>query len=156
MMNKWDNYFSKLCDLTAELSYDTTKVGCVIVGKNWQVVSAGFNGLPRFVNDNVPERMVSPEKYYWMAHAELNAICNASLSGASCLKCTLYVNHYPCSDCAKAIIQSGISYVVVTKNKELSDSWKKHKEVAETMFKEACVSVRFLEMEDSVNDRCTH
>ena len=111
----WDEYFMGLAHLSALRSKDpNTQVGAAIVDENHRVVSVGYNGFPKGCSDDVfPwEREGAPlvTKYFYVVHAELNAILNAhgkSLEGAR-----LYVDLFPCNECAKAIIQSGISEIV--------------------------------------------
>jgi len=109
----WNDYFVSLLGPIAAKSKDTSrKVGCIIVGPDKEIRSTGFNGLPRGCNDTLPERYARPEKYFWFEHAERNAIYNAARHGASLEGCTAYVNMPPCMDCARGIVQSGISMVV--------------------------------------------
>jgi len=88
----------------------STKVGAVVVGKNGQIVSQGYNGFPRGVKDS-PERLnTREEKYKYVVHAEMNCIYNACRNGASLNDTTLYVYGLPvCSECAKGVVQVGIS-----------------------------------------------
>ena len=116
---KWTNHFMEMAKLASTMSKDTTKIGAVIIGERNEVRSTGYNGLPRGVKD-LPERMERPIKYLWTEHAERNAIYNASLNGTSLLGTTIYIwgaNH-PCPDCARAIIQSGITTIVMQKENE--------------------------------------
>jgi len=87
----------------------STKVGCIIIGSGNNVLSTGYNGIPRGLDDNIEERHVRPEKYKWFEHAERNAIFNAARNGikleGSHMYCTSLVT---CIECARAIIQSGI------------------------------------------------
>lgn len=140
-MDNWHDFFLKLCDLAASKSKDIyTKIGAAIRGSGNEVVSIGYNGLPRGVNDDVEERQQRPTKYFWFEHAERNAIYNVArrlLQGT-----TLYVQMYPCADCARAIIQVGIAKVVIA-NKNLPPQWTESMKVAETMFKEAGVEVEW-------------
>jgi dCMP deaminase len=111
----WDEYFIKMAKLVAEKSKDrSTKVGAVIVGEANNVLSTGYNGFPRGVNDNVEERHGRPAKYKWTEHGERNAIYNASRHGIVLAGARLYLNWEPCpcTDCARAIIQSGIKEVI--------------------------------------------
>lgn len=89
-----------------------TKIGCVIVGPANEIRSTGYNSFPRGINDNVPERLERPEKYFWVEHAERNAVFNAARCGTSLEGCTIYVPWYPCIECARAIVQAGIKKVV--------------------------------------------
>ncbi len=111
----WDVFYIKLAQLWAEKSKDrSTGVGAVIVGPDMEQRSAGYNGFPRGVNDEVECRHDRPVKYEFTEHAERNAIYNAARMGTPVKGCTLYINWLPipCPDCARAIIQSGITTVV--------------------------------------------
>jgi dCMP deaminase len=111
--NKWDNRFLELAKLISSWSKDTsTKVGAVIVDDVRNVRATGYNGIPRNLSDDVEERSERPTKYFWVEHAERNAVYAAARRGESLEGCTLYCNHSPCADCARAIIQSGIKTVV--------------------------------------------
>jgi len=109
----WDQYFISLCYLAASRSTDeSTKVGAVIVRKDNSVVSTGYNGPVRGMNiEDVPQ--VRPDKYFYMEHGERNAIYNAARNQGGLDGCKLYVNMLPCADCARAIVQSGITDVIV-------------------------------------------
>ena len=121
----WDEYFMGIAQLSALRSKDpSTQVGACIVDKAHKVVSIGYNGMPVGVDDEcIPwghgEGLES--KYLYVCHAELNAILNtrdsAHLNG-----CTLYVTLFPCNECAKAVIQSGIKEIVYLDDKHGSDT----------------------------------
>src|SRR5690242_7044614 len=112
-MTKWDQRFMELAKLIATWSKDrSTKVGCVVVGTDNEVRSIGFNGFPRGVDDDVEERHERPAKYAWTEHAERNAIYSAVRVGISLKGCTMYLPWFPCMDCARALIQSGIAELV--------------------------------------------
>lgn len=110
---KFDQFFIELAAFIAQRkSKDgSTKVGAVIVGIDQKPLSFGWNGFPRGVDDTKILRHKRPAKYRFTEHAERNAIYNAqcSLKGA-----TLYTNYepIPCTDCTRAIIQSGITTIV--------------------------------------------
>lgn len=117
----WDKYFMGVALLTAQRSKDpSTQVGSCIVGKDNRILSTGYNGLPCGCSDDeFPwERegdSVNQTKYPFVVHAELNAILNArgkNLTGAK-----IYVALFPCNECAKAIIQAGITEVIYLSNK---------------------------------------
>lgn len=148
----WDQLHMSTVFLVASKSKDPrTHVGAVIVDTNNHPVSTGFNGLPRKVND-LPERYSDRDlKKYFIEHAERNAIyaANESLDG-----CTMYVNFFPCCDCARGIIQSGIKELVA--HKPFCDSpemahYKESQIAAETMLKEAGVLVRYYDGELTTN-----
>ena len=115
----WDEYFMGLAHLSALRSKDpNTQVGAAIIDENHRVVSVGYNGFPKGCSDDeFPwSRLggVLNSKYAFVVHAELNAILNSprSVSG-----CTIYVSLFPCNECAKAIIQSGIKRIVYESDK---------------------------------------
>ncbi|MGM9873823.1 MAG: deoxycytidylate deaminase [Bacilli bacterium] len=116
----WDEYFMGIAVLSSLRSKDpNTKVGACIVDNNHKVVSIGYNGMPR----GIDESQVSWEKgeglnskYLYVCHAEFNAILNTR-NGSYLDGCTLYVTLFPCNECSKAIIQTGIKEVVFADNK---------------------------------------
>lgn len=115
----WDEYFMGLAHLSALRSKDPhTQVGACIVDENHRVVSVGYNGFPSGVSDDEfpwsREGGVLNSKYAFVVHAELNAILNAQRPVRGC---TLYVSLFPCNECAKAIIQSGIRQIVYESDK---------------------------------------
>ena len=145
----WDEYFFSLIPVIAAKSKDpSTKVGAVIVAPDRSIISTGYNGFPIGVKET-PERLNDrPTKYKFVAHAEFNAILLASRNGKSVKGATLYLEWYPCTECAKAIIQSGISNIVVNENseqfnnKELQERWKVDTDISTTMLMEAGVNLR--------------
>lgn len=111
----WDEYFIKIARVVAEKSKDnSTQVGAVIVSPNHEILSTGFNGFPRGIDELDDERWERPQKYDWVEHAERNAIYNAARNGVQTNGATLYLNWrpIPCINCAKAIIQAGIKEIV--------------------------------------------
>lgn len=141
-MISWDKTFMDIAKVMALRSKDQhTKNGAVIVGPYREIRSTGYNGMPRGVNDNVPYRHERPEKYKWMEHAERNAIYNASRFGVVLLGCTIYCTQVPCTDCCRAIIQSGITLVVV-ESLNVNERWYQDWLVSQDMFHEAGVLIR--------------
>ena len=116
----WDEYFMGMAVLSALRSKDpSTQVGAVIVNNENKVVSIGYNGMPRNVNEacltwEKGEGLNS--KYLYVCHAELNAILNAR-NGSSLNGCRVYVTLFPCNECTKALIQVGIKEVIYLSNK---------------------------------------
>lgn len=109
----WDEYFMGVALLAAKRSKDpNTQVGACIVDENNIILSTGYNGFPFGCSDDTYpwERQGEDTKYKYVVHAELNAILNAN--GKSLKGAKLYVDLFPCNECAKAIIQSGIKEVV--------------------------------------------
>jgi dCMP deaminase len=116
----WDEYFMGIAFLSAMRSKDpNTQVGSCIVSKEHKILSMGYNGLPRGCSDDVfpwaREGEVLMTKYPYVTHSELNAILN--YRGGSLEGSTIYVTLFPCNECAKAIIQSGIRNVVYDSDK---------------------------------------
>ncbi len=110
----WDAYYLNVCRVVATRSKDpATQIGCVIVGPAHEIRSTGYNSFPRGIRDDVPERLIRPEKYLWIEHAERNAIFNAARAGTALEGCTIYVEIMPCMDCTRAIVQAGIREVVI-------------------------------------------
>jgi dCMP deaminase len=143
----WDSYFMSMLPLIAARSKDPrTKTGCVIVNRFHNVLTTGYNGFPAGVSDTIPERWNrdNGEKYFWVEHAERNAIYAAARAGWATDGCTLYVSWLPCMDCGRAIIQSGITRVVVDKSgqeKNTSARWEADHARVLTLFSEGGVSV---------------
>ena len=139
----WDEYFMAIAEVVKLRSKDpNTKVGACIVKDN-KILSTGYNGFPRGCDDNKypwgkgNENEVE-NKYFYVVHAELNAILNSTQSVKDS---TIYVTLYPCNECAKAIIQSGIKKVIY-KNIDLSTEEKKCKiQHTGQMFTDAGVEV---------------
>ena len=116
----WDDYFMSVALLSGKRSKDpNTQVGACIVNRNNVIESIGYNGLPKGCSDDEfpweKEGETLDTKYPFVVHAELNAILNAK--GKDLSGCKIYVALFPCNECAKAIIQSGISEVVYLSDK---------------------------------------
>ena len=128
----------------AGLSYDpSTQVGAVILDDDSNILSTGFNGFPRGVYD-APARYLDREtKLKYISHAEANAVAQAARVGARLLGSTLVLTSlYPCSNCAKLIIQAGITRVFAPHMPDDS-KWHDEKLISEVMFEEAGVEVVF-------------
>ena len=115
----WDAYFMGVAELSAKRSKDpNTQVGACIVSKDKKILSVGYNGAPNGYNDEIlpwdREGSFIDTKYAYVCHAELNAILN---SNADLRGTTLYVDLFPCNECAKAIIQAGIRRVIYLDDK---------------------------------------
>lgn len=147
-MDKWDRRFMTLAHHVADWSVESgRRVGAVIVNGERIVLSTGYNGLPRGVDDSIEARhdAASGAKYLWSCHAEQNAIYNAAQIGLSLKGSTLYVPWHPCVDCAKAIIQAGVREVVGYKPDFEEPRWGDLFRLADEMMAEAGVRVRFIE-----------
>lgn len=142
----WDEYFMANAILVSARSKDPhNRVGACIVNSENKVISVGYNGLPRGMNDDSFDWSSSGEltgikkytKDYYVVHAERNAILNCRGSLDDLKESTLYVTWFPCTECTKEIIQSGIKKVVYLRmypKKELV-------EISKYMFEQAGVEV---------------
>lgn len=115
----WDEYFMGIALLSSMRSKDpNTQVGACIVGADNRILSLGYNGMPQGCSDDLlpweNHGDLLDTKYPFVCHAELNAILNSlhNLKGA-----TIYTTLFPCNECAKAIIQSGIRRIVYASDK---------------------------------------
>jgi len=141
MKINWKDTYFDLVDAIAKKSKDrSTKVGAVIVGPDQEVRYMGYNGFPRNVNDEVDERHQRPLKYKWTEHAERNAIYNAARVGIPLKGCSIYISYVPCTDCARAIIQSGINEVVCKTLTPLP-GWEEDQAIALEMMMEAGLTI---------------
>ncbi len=119
----WDQYFMGVAVLSSMRSKDPdTQVGCCIINEENKIIGIGYNGVPKVINDDdLPwerEGEYLNTKYPYVVHAEANAILNSTrnLKGS-----TMYVTLFPCNECAKLIIQSGIKEVVFLEDKHHND-----------------------------------
>lgn len=120
----WDEYFMGIAKLSALRSKDpSTQVGACIVAKDNRILSIGYNGTPNGYDDDIFPWKRDGEpldtKYLYVCHAEMNAILNFRGSSRELEGAKIYVDLFPCNECAKIIIQSGIKEVVY-----LSDKYK--------------------------------
>ncbi|KAL1814588.1 hypothetical protein ACET3Z_017162 [Daucus carota] len=124
----WDDYFMSIAFLSAERSKDPNRqVGACLVSENGVILGIGYNGFPRGCSDDkLPWSKKSKTgdpletKYPYVCHAEVNAILNTNHASAAGQR--LYVTMFPCNECAKIIIQSGVSEVVYYVEKRLENS----------------------------------
>ncbi len=143
----WDEYFMSIANVASLKSKDpSTKVGACIVDSRNRVVGLGFNGFPRYCNDNnfplKREGDFLNTKYAYVVHAEANAIINSTVDT---INCRIYVTLFPCNECAKLIIQSGIKEVIFASDKY---SYTDQVKASKKMFKEAKINVRQFKLED--------
>ena len=120
----WDEYFMSIARLTSKRSKDpNTQVGACIVDSGNRILSVGYNGAPNGFNDDYfpwdREGDFKETKYAYCCHAEMNAILNYRGSRKDLEGAKVYVDLFPCNECAKLIVQSGIKEVVF-----LSDKYK--------------------------------
>ncbi len=117
----WDDYFMGIAILSSHRSKDpNSQVGACIVNPEQKIVGIGYNGFPRGCSDDQLPWAREAEnacdtKYPYVCHAELNAIMNKN--AADLQRCRLYVTLFPCNECAKLIIQSGITHIIYLSDK---------------------------------------
>ncbi len=145
---KWDKRYMEMAELVATWSKDpSSQIGAVAVNNKGQVLTMGYNGFPRGIRDTQTRLKNREEKYKYVVHAEKNAIYNATYNGVSLHGATMYVYGLPCcSECAKAIIQVGVTRVVMQGNPD-NPRWKKSVADSIDMFSEAGVKWGFIENE---------
>ncbi len=118
----WDEYFMGIALLSARRSKDpSTQVGACIVSKDNKILSVGYNGMPRFCDDDeypwAREGEALESKYLFVCHAELNAILNYSGDNNLLKGSKVYTTLFPCNECAKALVQSGVGEIIYYSDK---------------------------------------
>jgi len=150
----WTEYYMRHQYLASEKSKDpSTKIGAALVrGDN--IVSIGYNGFPRGIEDTQERLNNREEKYFYVVHAEANAILNAARNGIATKGSVLYTSGMPCNECAKSIIQAGIQTVVLHKQyPSLSHGkWNKSVSKALEMFNEA--GIHIIHLDKQLNIGC--
>lgn len=146
----WDRYHIRIAEAVKTKSKDpSSQIGAVIVGKDHAILSTGFNGFPRGINESDPTRWERPIKYQYVEHAERNAIYNAAKNGVQLDGSTIYLTGFggkgvpvvPCVECTKAVIQAGIKKVVGYAYKDAPESWLEDLEFSNRLLKEAGILV---------------
>lgn len=147
-MADWKKRFIGKAFEIADWSKDRNRQVGAIITKGNRIVSQGYNGFPSGCDDDVDERHERPAKYLFSEHAERNALYTACKLGTSVDGCEIYVTDFPCADCARGIIQSGITRVVAPRpdftHERWGDSWK----AAVEMFEETGVEVEYYDRDE--------
>lgn len=142
-LNKWDLRFLQIANEVSQWSKDPgTKVGCVLV-KNRRIVSTGYNGFPHNLSDDLSLYQDREYKLAITVHAESNAILNAAKNGSQTENCVAYVTFPPCTQCASALIQAGITQVVCPDPAKAPERWVKSFTLANNLLVEASVKVLY-------------
>lgn len=138
----WLNKYFDLAKQVSTWSKDPSrKIGAVAVGRHGQILSQGYNGLPRGIRDTDERLNNRDEKYKLVVHAEQNCIYNATLNGISLDGASLYVYGLPvCNECAKGVIQVGITDVYMCYEEDLQPKWSDSYEYTQRMFNEVDMS----------------
>jgi dCMP deaminase len=144
-MTDWNDRFLKLAEHIGSWSKDRSiGVGAIIADDRHRVIGIGYNGFPSGCDDDLEARHQRPDKYLYTEHAERNAIYNAASHGASTKDCTMYLMWFPCTDCARAIIQSGIKELVCKEPQLVGSQWSEHFIAAIEMLKECNVKITYM------------
>ena len=140
-MNKWDERYLGLAkEISTWSKNPSTQIGAVAIGDKGQVLSQGYNGFPRGVNDTYQRLNIRNEKYKYVVHAEMNCIYNATYNGVSLQGATVYIHGLPvCSECAKGLIQAGVKRVVY-KAEDIPEKWEESNQLSIELFTEADIS----------------
>lgn len=144
-LRKWDERFLRQAEYIASWSKDTsTKVGCVITTPDRRILSTGYNGVPRGVDDNpklLNRHDREQDKYLFYEHAERNALYNAANIGVSVKDSTAYITMPPCADCARGLISSGVKRVVwaIDPDPSRMARWAESLKISKLMLDEAKV-----------------
>ncbi len=138
MSAKWDKRYLGLAEEIASWSKDpSTQIGAVAIGAKGQVLSQGYNGFPRGIEDHSWRLDDRTTKYKYVVHAEMNCIYNATYNGVSLQGATIYIHGLPvCHECAKGLIQAGIKRVVYQAD-EIPEKWKESNQLTIELFSEA-------------------
>lgn len=141
VLDKWTIRYLNLAGHIATWSKDpSSKIGCVAVDiETGRILAQGYNGFPRGIEDSEERLNERETKYKYVVHAEKNCVYNACLNGVSLKGCAIYVSGLPvCAECAKALIQVGVSKVFATYNAtpEALERWKESTETTKAMFAE--------------------
>lgn len=150
-------YYKHACSIADTFSKDpSTKVGAVFLyPTTLNILSVGYNGMPRGIDETKKERWERPLKYKLIEHAERNAIYNAAMSGTSLKDSICVVSLFPCTDCARGIIQSGCKLLISLALEESGDNdrltrWMPDWEISIILLNEAGVKIIFLNKSDLV------
>jgi len=143
----WDVRFMRMAHEVASWSKDpSTKVGCVLV-KDRKIISMGYNGFSRLIEDDLIRLKDRDIKYEMTVHAEQNAVITAALHGISTAGSTAYVTFHPCSRCAAVLINAGISTVVVSAADVSPDRWLESFRLAAELLNEAGIGHEIIDPE---------
>ena len=145
--NCWDIRFMRMAHEVASWSKDpSTKVGCVLV-KDRKIISMGYNGFPRLIEDDLNRLIDREVKYEMTVHAEQNAVITAALHGISTAGATAYVTFHPCSRCAAVLINAGINTVVISAHDIAPDRWLDNFRLAAQLLNEAGIGHEIIDPE---------
>jgi len=149
-LSHWDRRFLRIAEEVQSWSKDpSTKCGCVLV-KDRRILSTGYNGLPSNLSDSLTRYQDREFKLATIIHAEKNAIFNAAKNGSTTEGSTAYITWPPCSQCASALIQAGVSKVICPNPNLSPERWKANFLIANELLYEAGVTVIYF----GESDKC--
>ena len=141
-MNSLEDMIREVAIVAVQSKDTGAQVGAVIVAADGRILPEACNELPEGVLDSAVRR-TRPAKYFFTEHAERNAIYHAAKHGYKLAGATIYQSWFPCADCARSIIQSGIRRVVAQRHNFEDPRWGESLTAARHMFREAGVAVEF-------------
>lgn len=148
LINKFMKYLPDAHAARGRSKDRSTKVGAVVIDDDFNLRISGYNGFPRGINDDKPERHERPLKLKVTSHAEENCVAQAARVGVSLKGCTLLVTSlFPCTTCSRLIIQSGIVRVLAP-SVPVNERWNEEADVALAMLKEAGVEVHYYDIKE--------
>lgn len=135
----------QIADKVGHLSKDpSTQVGCLLLDRaRPSIIGVGWNSFPDGVDDTIPERWFRPGKYRFVTHAESNAIAKAAKNGIRLDGAMCVISLFPCTDCAKALIQAGVKKIVTRRPDVDHPKWGADWESATSLLREAGVELFF-------------
>ena len=147
-------YFKLAVQVANIFSKDpSTKVGTILLKPgSHQVLSLGYNGMPRGINEKDIFKWERPLKYKYVEHSERNAIYNASRHGTPLEGCIAIVTMFPCSDCTRALIQSGVKTIISYYDQSKKERWGEEWKISNDMLKEANIDIMILNDNDINKD----
>lgn len=150
---KWQQRFIRIAREISTWSKDrSTKHGTVIINPTTRaILSTGYNGFPEGIDDNDDALHERPLKYSYAEHSERNAIYHCSRAGVPTEGCALFVTGWPCPDCARGIVRSGIKAVYIDGDSiggDFDTRWKEVTKISEVIFNKAGVQVVIVDMKE--------
>ena len=152
----WDEYFMKMVYLVSSKSVDPrTKIGAVLV-RDKSIIATGFNGFAKGVADLTSRYENRDEKINFICHAEFNSVVISARFGISTNGCKLYTNGIPCKDCCKAVIQGGISEIIVHYQwpEFTNQNWVESVKISKIMLNEANIPIRIFDKKLEIKTLC--
>lgn len=139
--NAWLKYLPVAKAVAAMSKDPSTQVGAIALDENRNIIATGYNGFPRGVNDDPARYADRSTKYSLIAHAEQNLVAQAAYGGRSLKGCTVILTSlYPCSACAKSLIQAGVRRVI-SPPPDTDPRWAEEAKWASLMFEESGVEL---------------